>query len=281
MPPFSVPKPTEYVTSRVSLLSSSAPREVLAAVGDLARRSTRHPVGRETLSEALLALSPADVCAALAEIDAQTCEESLGRAAAEAFEAAFSDSPEERELFAEAAIAGLLVRDRIESTLFAASTFAELSGDADVTRAVRDAEDRLAPVDLGLVQRHARMLTGVNRERRACLHELDPQLHERAVWFTSRVDDDVLLGALAGDASPAAAYGDGVKADLARSALPSFTRLESGRRDFSDFESSALFHVALGQASSAERELLGLRAEKDDDLALALREAHEIEDVPE
>ncbi len=275
MPPLTAPKPDTYVETRVASLSSkeTAPRETLAAVGDLVRRRARHPAMDEILSSALVALRSEEVVAALSELDPITCEESVARAAAEAFEAAFADSPEERELFAEAAVAGLLVRDRIESVVVAATRYAEACGADDVRAALGVLGPRFEEVDRALVRRHARSLTGINPERRACLEELDEEARPRAAWFAARVETDGLLEALAASPAPAGGTSAAVREDLTLSALPRFAaKTQGARRDFSDAESSALFHVALARASASEREFLGLRAEKDETLAVALRD---------
>lgn len=281
MSPISLPKPDTYVDMRVAILTAPnpAPREVLAAVGDLARRSERHAVPEDTLTAALQSLRAADVTLALSELDPSTCEESLGRAAAEAFEAAFADSPEERELFAEAAIAGLLVRDRVESLVFAARRFMAATGDDPSTREALEAVTaRFAQVDEVLANKLARSLTGINQERRACLDELDSEVRGAAPWFSLRLDGDGLLEALAGNTEGASAS---VAADLARSELPRFvTKKGAAARDFDAMESSALFHMAIGTANPAERELLALRAERDEALSLAIRDVLEDEEEP-
>ncbi len=292
MPPLSAPKPNPYVETRLAVLSKSstkspAPHEVLAVVGDLLRRPSalRGAVIESELSAALSALGPSEVVGALAHLDVTTCEESLTRAAAEAFDAAFADSIEERDLFAEAALLGLLVRDRVESIVFAARRFASETGDPSVVDAVRASDAQFAVVDRALTRKHARSLTGINAERRSSFEELDPEARERAVWFSARLDADGLLHSLAID--PAQAIPNGilpalvqgraatVQRDVESSSLPSFTakQLSDGATRFDDAESSALYRVTLGTASAAERAFLEQRARASADLGVAIREA--------
>jgi hypothetical protein len=292
MPPLSAPKPNPYVDTRLAVISKSttkspAPHEVLAVVGDLLRRPSvlRGAVVESELAAALSALRPSEVVGALAQLDVTTCEESLTRAAAEAFDAAFADSIEERDLFAEAALLGLLVRDRVESVVFAARRFASETGDQSVVDAVRASDAQFAVVDRALTQKHARSLTGINAERRSSFDELDPEARERAVWFSACLDADGLLHSLAVDPTEALPSGifpalvpgtaAAVQRDVESSSLPSFTAKQpnGGAMRFDDAESSALYRVTLGTASAAERAFLEQRARADADLAVAIREA--------
>lgn len=260
MAPISIKKPSAPVVDpitqrRTEGLTSTNTGVVVATAGEVMRRQASS--GKAVVEQAQAAigrLSQADIRAAVQQISVSACRAECARAAEEAFEAAFADGPEERGEFARSALEALLSRDRIESTLFVAKS----RGVADT-----DLREGLGGLDHELGRSLGRSLTGINAERRAALAELDPSEREGAVWFSSFVDADDLLPALAGaktdDLSGAA------REALAASALPV--------RGSDESTASALARVAMKTASSEERALLDARAKRSSDLARDIAEA--------
>lgn len=269
MAPISIKKPSAPVVdaltqSRKEALTSTNTTVVVAMVGEVLRRQGSCGQLVEQASSALARLSQADVESAVKSISTTACRVDVARAAEEAFEAAFADSPDERAEFAKSALEALLSRDRIESTLFAARAFMRASGtslDVDASSA------ELARLDGELGRGLGRSLTGINAERRASLADLDASERERAVWFASFLDADDLLPALAGtktsDLSGAA------REALASSAVGPLGASKSS----DDLTASALSRLAMKTISSDEKSLLSARAQRSSALAHDLAEA--------
>ena len=281
MPPFSAPRPQKvsYVDLRVTDLVSKVPERVLAAAGDLLRRTEAHPYPAHDVEQALSSMASAEVRAAVATIELRSCTQALERAASAAFEAAFADTPAETELYAEQAEADLMMRDRAESIVAAARRVVEVTADAaaraELEAACAHASACLAEVDASSA-RHMRSLTGINARRRVLLEELDASHRSRASWLSVGLDSDELLRSLAGDVAPTS---PSARAAAAASSLPSFVKeLAPGERGkpssasvarFADADSSALFRACLGTATRAESDFVAARASHDP----ALREA--------
>lgn len=255
---------------RIAEAGGSSPMTVMVVCGDMLRRSSHPSSARpEETERALSALSVEAAIEALSSVDGAAVEQALSRAADQAFEAAFADDEQDRVPFARGAMDGLDARDRVASLVAAAT--AKLSavrgggGDgAGLERAIEATRASMAGVDAKM-QSKARALTGVNRERRAELLELDASERALAWWYASRSEasDDELLAALGGveGISPQGA----VVADLAASRLP----------DGRTLEASALSRVSLAQARGAEHSYLEARARASEPLARALAAAAE------
>lgn len=233
--------------SQLKKLGGSTPINVLTVCGDSLRR-TSHPESArpEETDRALLALSIADVARSVAGC-APNVQTELQRAGSEAFEAAFADSSEERELFAESARGALVARDRAESVLVAARRRIELAKDdlTELLRAVDALEARLAAADTKQ-KSLARSLTGINPERRRELVTLDPAAKARAWWFALLAEPEH----------------DGL--------LPSFGDLGARPSDLALDDDSALRRMSLGSADPVELARLERRATRDPSLARSL-----------
>ncbi len=206
-------------------------------------------------------------------IEPAAMTEALRAAAADAFEAAFAETDDERKSFTTSAVDALLRRDAAESTLIAAARRAELSADengATLRAAVLDVERALSNVDRCLENATGRELTGINAARRERLGDLDTAARERASWFSAFVENDDMLPALSG--APVATPTAATTASLEASKLPGFVSNERPRR-YRDAEASALGHVVAGWATEAERAFLRARAARDPSVAEALCEA--------
>jgi hypothetical protein len=234
--------------SQLKKLGGNTPINVLTVCGDSLRR-TSHPESArpDETDRALLALSVAEVAQGVRGV-APDLHAELQRAGAEAFEAAFADSGEERTLFAESSRGALVARDRAESVLVAARRRIELAKDdlSELIRQVDALEARLVDVDAPQ-KSLARSLTGINPERRRELATLDEGMKARAWWFSKMAEPehDGLLQSL-GD------LGAGTPAELQL-------------RD-----DSALRRVNLGGADPVELARLERRAARDPSLARSL-----------
>lgn len=270
MAPISIKKPSAPVVdpiaeARSQRLKSTNGTVVVAAAGEVLRR--QQSVGKalvEQAQQALMKLNQSDVEASLKAISVSACRSDVTRAAESAFDAAFADTPEERAELAKSALASLRSRDDLESTLFAARTFArDHEGSLDVDAIFSKSAADLGQLDGDIGRSLGRSLTGINAERRASLAELDPSERDRAVWFGSFLDADDLLPALGGtktsDLSAAS------RAALATAALP--------RKSSDATVAAALAHVAMKSASAEEKSLLTSRAQRSSALAQDLAEA--------
>ncbi len=247
--------------SNVQKLGGPTPRNVLTVCGDALRKSSLKESARpEETDRALLALSAVDVATGLKSVVMEEVGQAVMRAGNEAFEAAFADDDGERALFAESAFGALQARDGVQSMLTAARRRGELAAskgqkysDAAGTESIAAAVAAVE-ADLLFIDRKknafARMLTGINPERRKALAALDAGERDAAWWFSTLADaeNDGLLTKL-GDLT-----------DKANDARPAFD------------QDSALRRATLGVASSREVELLDARASK----SAPLREALEL-----
>ncbi|MFO0556226.1 MAG: hypothetical protein U0271_48060 [Polyangiaceae bacterium] len=203
---------------------------------------------------------------ALGAIDLGVVEAHVKRAAEEAFEAAFADSPEERALFSSSAVQALEQRDRVASMVAAASAVMQRAQQGAprgaLEQVVSSTTAALAASDAKLASL-TRSLTGANSDRRRERDKLDPSCRADAWWYSSRSDegDDGLLMALGGNAVEPSSLSQEAARDIERSSLfGSPMRTES-----------ALRRVAVGGAvDAAERAYLERRASGDPDLARAL-----------
>ena len=226
------------------------PRNVLVVCGEALRKSGQKESARaEETDRALLGLSLQDAAQALLSVSAKELVAELNRAGNEAFEAAFAEDQEERQLFAESAATALRTRDSAASLQRAAHRRVELArGDvAGLEQALASLQTVLAEVD----QRKnsmARMLTGINPERRQALAELDAGEAEQAWWFALSAEpaQDGLLRELG---------------DIETSNAAPLPRFDA---------SSALRRTSLGTVTQAESALLAAHAAKDASLAEAL-----------
>lgn len=277
MAPISIKKPSAPVVdpiaeARSQGLKSTTPAVVVATAGEVLRRAERvGPALVEQAQQALSKLSQPDVEAALQAISVVDCRSDATRAAALAFDAAFADTPEERTELAKSALEALRSRDRIESTLFAASAFAR---DRGVTLDVDRNSADLGRLDGDLGRSLGRSLTGINTERRASLLELDSAERERAVWFGSFLDADDLLPALAGDTS----------SELSSAARDALTRAALPSKSSDDLVASAIGRLAMKTLGADEKAFLASRAQRSSALARDLAEAerpYELEEAPE
>ena len=284
MPPVTIKKPQEslsptYVSARVEALQSKSPSVVLAAAGDLLRRSQRlltAGAGREVMEQverAIQQITIADATAAVVAIDVASCRSSVERAGGLAFDAAFADTPEERGKCAQAAVDALLTRDAVESTLVASKrrmTNEAAQKAASLLSAVEEKTAAMRTVDALFGQSVGRELTGINEERRALLRDIDAALHDECPWLTRFGGADDMLQVLGG--TKTSDMSEGAAAALRASSLPGFASRSKGSSAHVDAEASALSRVALGAASDDERAFLERRAKRDDALAVALRE---------
>jgi hypothetical protein len=269
MPPLVQPSPLD---TRIAELGGPSTKTILVAVGDAMRRpgdpTSARPV--ET-GRALGALSVLDVAGVVRDVDVGACRAQLERASADAFEAAFAEAPDERTLFASAAVDGLAARDRVASICVAAERRLEMARDGasdpdagELEGAISSLRARLSDLDRGR-ERFARPLTGINAERRAELARLSDEARAEAWWFAARVDDDDLLTVLADGGHARGGSSPAVWNDLLRSKLPAFKGAER-----QDVLSSALARAALGRTHPEERSLLEREAARDESLARAL-----------
>ena len=279
MPPVTIKKPQEslsptYVSARVEALQSKSPSVVLAAAGDLLRRAQR--AGREVVEQAERAIQQiaiADATAAVVAIDVASCRASVERAGGLAFDAAFSDTPEERGKCAQAAVDALLTRDAVESTLVASKrrmTNEAAPKAASLLSAVEEKTAAMRTVDALFSQSVGRELTGINEERRALLRDIDASLHDECPWFARFGGADDMLAVLGG--TKTSDMSEGAASALRASPLPGFVGRAKGHSDKVEAEASALGRVALGTASADERAFLERRARHDGALDVALRE---------
>jgi hypothetical protein len=276
MPPVTAKKPAQdkLVADLVVGLHSKMAAVVVQAAGDVLRRSAR--CGAELVAEAdeaLAALSTADVRAVVSAIDVEGCRRSVERAGAEAFEAAFAESPEEREVFATSAHDALLARDRAESSLAAGrrrAATADAAAKAELEAILGERSSALRSLDATFGGSVGRSLTAITDRRRASHADLDESSRATAPWFASFADADDMLAGLAGVKTTELSAS--TRAALEASSLPGFVH----RRDetsWADAESSALCRVSLGDATPAERAFLEARAKGDAALAKDLAEA--------
>lgn len=249
------------IDSNVQKLGGPTPRNVLTVCGDCLRKSSLKESARpEETDRALLALSPLDVTVGLKSVVMAEVGQAVTRAGNEAFEAAFADDDGERGLFAESAIGALQMRDGIQSMLTAAKRRGELAASKGQKYSDAEGHEAIAAAvaaveaDLLFIDRKknaaARMLTGINAERRKSLAALDASERDGAWWFSHLADaeNDSLLTRL------------GDLGDKQNDARPVFD------------EESALRRATLGVASAREAELLNTRAGSN----ASLREALEL-----
>ncbi|HTJ84071.1 MAG TPA: hypothetical protein VL400_20265 [Polyangiaceae bacterium] len=256
MPPFAESK----LDRRIAQLGGKMSTRVLVCCGDAIRKKAGEPESARTedTERALSALSVADAAAAVREVDVSAVASSLARASADAFEAAFAESDEERELFLASAVEGLAARDRVASIAVAArarAAMAAQSGDAatSLESACADLDQRLQQAELPRVA-WSRSLSGANAARRALLATLTEEAAAGAWWYAARSEDDDLLGALAGEiALEGARLSEAGRADVARSALANGEALDS----------AALLGHALGRIDPAAEARAVARASKD------------------
>jgi hypothetical protein len=198
------------IEQRITEAGGPSPINVLVVCGDALRRASFPESARpEDTERALEALSIEDASAAVLAIDFVGVKRDLTRAGQDAFDAAFTDDPEERTLFASAAMAGLAGRDRAASALAAAQMLLSMSTSEteSLSTAIASAKQSLGDCDQGAASL-ARSLTGINRERRAELAKLDAGATKDAWWYSARsseADDALLLalGALSSEAERA------------------------------------------------------------------------------
>lgn len=271
MAPISIKKPSAPVVdpvteARKEALTSTNTTVVVAMVGEVLRRQGSSGQGLvEQANAALARVSQADVDAAVRSISVTTCRADVVRASEEAFEAAFADSKEEREEFAKSALEALLSRDRVESTLFAARAFAKSKGGA--TAEVFQEAAALGKLDGELGRSLGRSLTGINAERRASLADLDASERGHAVWFTSFLDADDLLPALAGEKK--SELSSAAREALASSSVGAL----SAKKSSDAMDASALARAAMKTLSAEEKSALEARAQRSPALAHDLAEA--------
>jgi hypothetical protein len=260
------PSTLSRLDQRVAELGDTTPTTVLCVCGDVIRSRPGSPKSArpEETERALGALSLAEVASAVGAVDLVATKKAVERAASDAFEAAFADSPEERELFVASSMEGLLVRDRVASLLVAARARLDLAaGRGEASSALIEACASLE-ARLGSVERAratlARQLTGANAARRAALSTLTDDAAKAAWWYSDRSSDDGLLPALVGEVSADAS--ESIRADLERSALPVRAR--------DTLDSAALLAAAEGRLSGEARARLERRGAADADLRLGL-----------
>lgn len=282
MPPATIRKTT--LDQKITEAGGPVPINVLAVCGDTMRRS-KHPSSArpEEAERALRALSVADVVDAVCAVDASTVRTELTRSFEESFEAAFADSDEERTLFATSATAALSKRDRVTSVLVAARVRAGYDADDGADDLARlKAEIQRLELTIGALdqelRKRSRLLTGINRERRAELEKLDVDQREGAWWYSDRVgrEDDTLLAAL-GDVEGTSAA-KGTLSDLARADLSNSASV-TGKLD----PASSLRRASEDRSSAAEVAWLTRAARNSDNLqrALELSSDRSIEDASE
>ncbi len=265
------PSTLSRLDRRIAELGDTTPTTVLCVCGDVMRsRPTPESARPEETERALSALSVGDVTQAIRTVDLVLTQTALRRAADDAFEAAFADSTEERELFVASTMEGLARRDRVASLLVAARARVELarSGGADaedLERACADLETRLGALERSRASL-ARKLTGANAARRTALAALTQQAATAAWWYAERASDDGLLPALGGEPGEITAS---IQADLSRSALPV--------SEAAALDSAGLLAASQARLDGAARARLTRRSASDADLRAALDLASDLQ----
>lgn len=215
------------------LRSPTAPiLQRLAAAGWLLRADRVSETERELAESALAGLSPTELSEVLSTTSVAALRDRLRRGAEEAFEVAFAQTADEREMWTSAASEALRERDRVASLLAAAARWPAVRSDDDGRAAVGQAVAALA-AEVARADRDlrsvARSFTAVNSVRRRELERLAPAHRSEAWWYADRATDDDLLLHLAGE-SPQGTPSAAVVADLAASRLPPRTGLAEASR---------------------------------------------------
>lgn len=266
--PQSLPRPDDPETRRRAALSSGDVHQVLAAAGAWLREVDEEHHA-EAL-EALEALAPGEVAAALTTVDPASCRGAMVEAFDGAFEVAFEEDEEERAAQAASVVELLGRRDDVESTLVAAFTVADRAAPPEATtlRAVASSiQQQLASVD-DAVRGRTRMLSPINPERRERAAALAPEHRAAAWWWTDRAGEehDGLVELLAG--TPVEAGGRAA-ADAARAALPPrrdalgavLRHIDHPRRDAAAVEPAVRFAEA--EAARSEPAAIALRLTRE------------------
>jgi len=272
MPPFA----ESTLDRRLAELGGKTPTRVLVVCGDAMRKKRGEPESArpEETERALSALSLGDAVQAVREADTRGAASGLARASTDAFEAAFADSDEERELFVASVMDGLGARDRLASIATAArarGALGERAGEdvAELVAATDELEQRLQGADAPR-QAWTRSLTAANAARRAVLATLTDAAASDAWWYAARIHDDGLLAVLGGlvDAD-SVSLGEEGKRDVARSRIAGSDALDA----------SAIKDRALGHGDAASDSRANRRSQSDASLreALALASDRSIE----
>jgi hypothetical protein len=278
MPPFSQRRPSKFIDQRTTDLGGKSPATVMVACGEVLRMkpeatsdgtSASAESATSEAEAALLALSLQDLETALGSVSAGATRGELKLALSDAFEAAFADGTEERALYGQSAAAGLAARDRVASICAAAAARLSLGQENGTQKSAAKAALGKLTEDMRLldaeVSKQVRSLTGINRERRIARDKLKDSERALAWWYSARSDeaDDRLLAAL-GDISPG-----GGKSSLSGSVLADVTASEIPEQRTEGIE-SALRRVALGSATTAERDWVTARVAGNPTLQTAL-----------
>ena len=266
--PQSLPRPDDPETRRRAALASGDAHQVLAAAGAWLREVDEEHQAEAI--EALEALAPAEVAAALAAVDPASCRSSMVEAFDAAFEVAFEEDEEERDALAASVVELLGRRDDVESTLVAAFFVADRAAPPEATslREVASSIQReLCTVD-DAVRARTRMLSPINAERRARAATLAPEHRPAAWWWTERSaeEDDGLVEVLAGaEVQPGPrAEAEAARAVLAprREALGAVLRhLDQPRRDAAAIAPAVRFAEA--EAARSEAAAIALRLTRE------------------
>lgn len=223
MPPAQEPRPAYPAEVEILTSGRAGVSEQLMAAGHLLRRRGSTDANRRLVDAALRKAAAGEVAATLTGAPVDEVKRRLRRGAEEAFEVAFADTEEERDMWSAAASEALRSRDRLASLCAAASRWVELHDGAgdEVSAAVVELAGRLGSADREL-RGSARSLTAINALRRRDLDELLPELRDEAWWYADRVEDDELLHALGGVAGAGSreSRSAAVSADLDASRLP-------------------------------------------------------------
>jgi hypothetical protein len=299
MPPFSQRRPSKFIDQRTTDLGGKSPATVMVACGEVLRMKPEATESATSEAEAaLLALSLQDLETALGSVSTGATRGELKLALSDAFEAAFADVTEERALYGQSAAAGLAARDKVASICAAAQARLSLGQENGTQKSAAKAalgklseEMRLLDAE---VSKQVRSLTGINRERRIARDKLNESERALAWWYSARSDeaDDRLLAALgdilAGSAIDSSTSGrtdcsaaPGGASSLPASVLADLAASEIPEQRTAGIE-SALRRVALGSATSAERDWLTARVAGNPTLQTALSIAGDasFDDIP-
>ncbi len=288
MPPFSQRRPNQFIDQRTTELGGKSTATVMVACGEVLRMIPEVTSDQESASTesatsaaeaALLALSLQDLETALGSVSTGATRGELKLALSDAFEAAFADVTEERALYGQSAAAGLAARDRVASICAAAEARLSLGQENGTQKSAAKAALGKLSEDMRLLDaelcKQVRSLTGINRERRIARDKLNESERARAWWYSARSDeaDDRLLAALGeilpGSTKGGSAAAGGGESSLSGSVLADLTASAIPDRGMAAVE-SALRRVALGSATTAERDWVTARVAGNPTLQTAL-----------
>jgi hypothetical protein len=163
-------------------------RDDLTRIGERMRRTSSLGISPASLDDELRAMPEP------AEQSWNEGETLFERGAAEAFEAAFAESDEEKNLFSASAQQALKWREELECYLAALSRWEQLHNRPSTQSQKLTAH--AAQLDR-MVRAKIRSFVPLNAWRRTELSRLDDSLRASAWWFSARVQCDGLLAALA------------------------------------------------------------------------------------